>query len=282
MRWSRWVSGLGGFAAALLLVVGAVPTRAQDKPESDPPAQSQTDGKQPQEEKKPQEEPKPDEPKADEPREGRRGERNRRRPLDERNERSHASVRSAFRDVVGQAVKSTASILAGGKQIALGAVVDPHGYILTKASELGDSELSCRLADGHTHTARLVGIDPETDLAMLKIDADNLVAVDWREDEAPAVGSWLVTTGIEALPAAVGVLSVEPRQIAQTGGMLGVKIDQQEGKPRVDQVLPNSGAEKAGVHVNDVITHLNGKPLGSAQALFNSLARLKSGQTVKL
>jgi serine protease Do len=103
---------------------------------------------------------------------------------------------------------------------------------------------------------------------MLKIDADMLVPVVWRERDAPQVGSWLATTGVGALPAAVGVVSVEPRRIAQTSGMLGIVPEDSDDGPIISRVFAGSGAEKAGLRVNDVVTKLNG--------------RMKAGQTVKL
>ena len=313
LRIADAISPLLTLAAAVLLLFGAVGAVAQEKRsgETPPPearqADDKSDGEEPDEkpddkapgdkqsgdkpadppktqdgEDKP-EEPKPEEPKDDEPRRGgRRGSGQRSLRYERENERRHASVLSAFREVVSEAAKATASVFSGGKQIALGAIVDPHGLVLTKASELGESSISCKLNDGRVVNAEIVGVDPATDLAMLKIDADNLVAVVWREGDAPRVGSWLATTGGSSLPAAVGVVSVEPRQIAQTSGMLGVAPEDSDDGPLISRVYAGSGAEKAGLRVNDVITRLNGRLLRNREALFRGLSRMKAGQTVKL
>jgi serine protease Do len=108
------------------------------------------------------------------------------------------------------------------------------------------------------------------------------VPVVWRERDAPQVGSWLATTGVGALPAAVGVVSVEPRRIAQTSGMLGIVPEDSDDGPIISRVFAGSGAEKAGLRVNDVVTKLNGRTLSNREALFRQLSRMKAGQTVKL
>jgi len=250
------------------LVVLASPALAQDAPR---------EGKQ-------DEEPKAEaeEKKQERPRVRRRGRREQRPVFDKRNERRHVSVRSAFREVVADAVQSTVEIYSDSKQVALGAVVDAAGYVLTKASELGDGELSCRVLGGKPVEAELLRVDGDTDLALLKVKAGGLVPIQWSKAETPAVGSWLATTGVESLPVAIGVLSVEPRKIVQSGGMLGVVLEQSDDGPYVNQVLAESGAERAGMHVNDVITNIDGKQVRTVQALVGVLRKMKAGRTVKL
>jgi len=54
-----------------------------------------------------------------------------------------------------------------------GVVIDPRGYILTNYHVVdGVREIQVTMADGERHVARLVARDPETDLAVIKIDAD--------------------------------------------------------------------------------------------------------------
>ncbi|MEQ8791919.1 MAG: S1C family serine protease [Pirellulaceae bacterium] len=261
--------------AALLLLTPSASAQDAQKEKGD-------DGKPraEQEEPKSADEDQPD--RENEQAQPRRGRRERRPLFDKRNERQDVSVRSAFREVVSQAARSTVEVYSGGKQVALGVVVDPDGYVATKASELGDGELSCRLVGAKPVKAQLLEVDGDTDLALLKIEAEGLEAITWNEAEAPPVGSWLATTGVDPIPVAIGVVSVAPRKIAQPGGMLGVVLDQSDDGPFVNQVLAESGAEKAGVHVNDVISHINGKQVRNVQALINTLKGMKAGRTVAL
>ncbi|HYA41442.1 MAG TPA: trypsin-like peptidase domain-containing protein [Syntrophobacteraceae bacterium] len=52
-----------------------------------------------------------------------------------------------------------------------GAIIDSRGYILTNNHVIGDGRLEVTLADGKKYTARLIGTDPDTDLAVVKIEA---------------------------------------------------------------------------------------------------------------
>jgi putative serine protease PepD len=52
-----------------------------------------------------------------------------------------------------------------------GSIIDSQGYILTNNHVIGDGKLEVTLADGKKYVAKLVGSDPDTDLAVVKIDA---------------------------------------------------------------------------------------------------------------
>ena len=77
-----------------------------------------------------------------------------------------------------------------------GVIVSPNGYILTNhhVVEAAD-EIEVALADGRTLPARVVGADPETDLAVLKIDADNLPAITLAQADSLQVGDWVLAIG---------------------------------------------------------------------------------------
>ena len=77
-----------------------------------------------------------------------------------------------------------------------GVIVSPNGYILTNQHvvEAAD-EIQVALADGRTVPARVVGADPETDLAVLKIEADNLPAITFAQADSLKVGDWVLAVG---------------------------------------------------------------------------------------
>ncbi|MBN8778036.1 MAG: 2-alkenal reductase [Thiobacillus sp. SCN 63-374] len=77
-----------------------------------------------------------------------------------------------------------------------GVIISPNGYILTNQHvvEAAD-EIQVALANGKTVPARVVGSDPETDLAVLKIDANNLPAITFAESDSLKVGDWVLAVG---------------------------------------------------------------------------------------
>ena len=77
-----------------------------------------------------------------------------------------------------------------------GFVVDPDGYILTNSHMVGAaSRIRVRLADKREMAATLVGSDPNTDLAMIKVAAKNLAAVPLGDSDQLRVGDWVCAIG---------------------------------------------------------------------------------------
>ena len=78
-----------------------------------------------------------------------------------------------------------------------GVVVDPTGYILTNNHVIENaSEIIVRLSDSRKFTAQLVGRDPKTDLAVLKVDAPApLPAAMLGDSDRLRVGQWAIAIG---------------------------------------------------------------------------------------
>lgn len=76
-----------------------------------------------------------------------------------------------------------------------GVIVSKDGHILTNLHVLnGGVEITVYLADQRILTAEIVGVDKTTDLALLKIDAEDLLPIDWGDSELIDIGSpvWAV------------------------------------------------------------------------------------------
>lgn len=76
-----------------------------------------------------------------------------------------------------------------------GVIIDAEGYVLTNNHVVeGASEMTVSLSDGRKVTAELMGGDPLTDLAVLKIDATGLTPAPWGDSEKLPVGApvWAV------------------------------------------------------------------------------------------
>jgi serine protease Do len=85
------------------------------------------------------------------------------------------------------------------QRIALGSgfIIDPSGYVVTNNHVVGDAgKVEVTLQDKTKYTARIVGRDPKTDLAVLKIKADkSLPYVSFGDSSAAQVGDWVMAVG---------------------------------------------------------------------------------------
>jgi len=77
-----------------------------------------------------------------------------------------------------------------------GFLITADGYILTNAHIAKDAEkIIVRLSDHREKPAKLVGVDELTDVALLKIDGENLPTVQIGDSEALEVGEWVLAIG---------------------------------------------------------------------------------------
>jgi len=81
--------------------------------------------------------------------------------------------------------------------IGSGFIVSNDGYVLTNAHVVADaqSEVTVRLIDRREFKAKVVGTDPRTDIAVLKIDATGLPVVNTGNADQSRVGEWVVAVG---------------------------------------------------------------------------------------
>lgn len=196
-------------------------------------------------------------------------------------ERDAYVVKNAFREAVSTPAHSTVRVLCNGRRVALGTIVGADGLILTKASEL-TGNIGCHLFDGRHLEAKIVGVSEDDDLALLKIKADQLPVISWSDADPPPVGSWLATPGLETIPLSIGVVSVAPRVVERRMPALGVIIEEGDHGPMVREVLPRSGAAKAGLKSNDVITQLDDKKIVTRNSLVQAIRGHRPGDSVQL
>ncbi len=105
--------------------------------------------------------------------------------------------------------------------VGSGFIVDKSGYILTNHHVVEDaSRISVRLQSGEEFIAKLVGIDQETDLAVLKIDAGReLPFVKLGDSDAAQVGDWVLAIGSPfglAQSVTAGIVSQTKRETPYT------------------------------------------------------------------
>jgi serine protease Do len=77
-----------------------------------------------------------------------------------------------------------------------GFIVSPDGYILTNAHVVENAdEVTVKTTDRREYTAKVVGVDEQTDVALLKIDAKNLPTVQIGDPNKLRPGEWVVAIG---------------------------------------------------------------------------------------
>ena len=83
------------------------------------------------------------------------------------------------------------------QSLGSGVVVSADGYVLTNNHVIGDerSEVSVTLSDKRELRAKIVGVDEATDLAVLKIDAQNLPVLAWGDSSKLKVAEWVLAVG---------------------------------------------------------------------------------------
>ncbi|MBN2579520.1 MAG: trypsin-like peptidase domain-containing protein [Pirellulales bacterium] len=195
--------------------------------------------------------------------------------------RESREVKNAFAEIVATASKCVVRVKCDGHDAALGTIVGPDGWILTKASQL-KGEITCRFRDARELEARIVGIDRAFDLAMLKVEASRLPDISWKPQPLE-VGQWVVSPGLGGEPLALGIVGVPCRKIPPVRGVLGIRLNENiASPPRIEEVLPLTPADKAGVKSKDLITHCEGEPVETIEKLRSLLQHHRPGDQVAL
>lgn len=194
-----------------------------------------------------------------------------------------STLRKAFADVTAQARQSTVEVLADDELIAHGVIVSADGYVLTKASEL-KPKIVVKLSNEKSYKARLVGTHDATDLALLRIDATDLTPIEWETDTNPAVGQWIISTGVRETPEAIGVVGSPRRKIERerVAGVLGVSLEGDDGLPTIMSVTEKSGAAAAGIKPGDIVERIDGIVPRGKLSMINQVRKHNPGDAVKI
>lgn len=183
--------------------------------------------------------------------------------------------------------KCSAVIYNKRKEIAYGIVISKDGYILTKASEIeGIEGISARVDKELFDEVKVISVDTLWDVALIKVDAQDLTPAEFAPDSKLEQGSWVVVndaTSRTKRRVRVGIISAKSREIPTAGGAgLGVTLETVEDKLEIKEVAEGSGAEAAGVKAGDLIVALDGEKVGKFEDLAEMMKDKKVGDEVKL
>jgi serine protease Do len=100
---------------------------------------------------------------------------------------------------------------------ASGVILTPDGYIVTNNHVVKDAdEIEVTLYNGKSYKAKIIGTDPQTDLALIKIDEKNLSFIAFGDSDTIEVGEWVVAVGNPfnlASTVTAGIVSAKTRNI---------------------------------------------------------------------
>ena len=108
------------------------------------------------------------------------------------------------------------------RSMGSGFIISTDGYILTNNHVVGSAiQITVRLNDRREYEAEIIGLDPRSDLALLKIDEEDLPVVHFGQPDQLRVGEWVVAIGSPFgldYSASAGIISAIGRSIPTVRG----------------------------------------------------------------
>ena len=159
-----------------------------------------------------------------------------------------------------------------------GFFISQDGFIVTNNHVVADAtEIKVKMSDGRELPARLIGRDPGTDLAVIKVEGDDFKYVSFEETAEPRVGDWVIAVGNPfglGGTATAGIVSAKARDIDPTGYNEYIQIDAAINRG-------NSGGPTFDIHgrvigVNSAIYSPTGSSVGIGFAIHGRVIGVNS------
>lgn len=168
-----------------------------------------------------------------------------------------------------------------------GTVVSKDGYILTKASELEEvKKFHVRVGAKKYRTPKVVSSSDEWDVALVKIEADDLLPVSFDSNVELKHGTWIVSNGANERRfrrPRPGIVSANSREIpGGSTAVLGVSLNTKDETLMVGNVTEKSGAEKAGLKEGDVLVIIDGIKIKDRDQFIEHLSGKSPGDVILL
>ncbi|MBZ5551092.1 MAG: DegQ family serine endoprotease [Acidobacteriia bacterium] len=171
-----------------------------------------------------------------------------------------------------------------------GVVISPNGYIVTNNHVIDKAtEIRVQLADKREFKGKVVGADPKTDIAVIKIETDGLRAVPWGDSKGLRVGENVLAFGNP-----FGLNQTVTKGIVSAVGRTNVGIEDYEDFIQTDAAINpgNSGGALVNIRgeligINTAIETPTGGSSGVGFAIPSSMARqvaeslIKTGKVVR-
>ncbi|MEL7497323.1 MAG: PDZ domain-containing protein [Planctomycetota bacterium] len=187
-----------------------------------------------------------------------------------------------FEPVAASMDQATIRIMDQRDQLALGTVIDAAGLILTKASELRPG-MECEV-NGKRIKPEVVGIHPQSDLALLKIDAKSLNVIQWSDQPLPTLGRWVASPkAMTSTKPAIGIISTaKARVIPPSRPFIGIMMSAAKDGVLITDIIDKSPAKFAGLKTKDIIKEIEGIAVKSNVELAKEIGQFDVGDRVTL
>ncbi len=152
-----------------------------------------------------------------------------------------------------------------------GFIISPDGYILTNNHMVENtSKINVELTNGQSFVARVIGSDPDMDVAVIKIDANDLPYLEFADSDKLEVGEWVLAIGNP-----LGLAHTVTAGIVSATGRTGFELNQLENYIQTDAAINfgNSGGP---------LINLDGKVVGINTAIAGSSGNIGIGFAIPI
>jgi len=134
-----------------------------------------------------------------------------------------------------------------------GVIISSDGYIVTNCHVVdGADELTVTLNDNREFSARIIGTDKASDLALIKVDAKNLPAIKMGSSDNLKIGEWVLAIGSPyskfTNTVTAGVVSAKARQLGANGVEAFIQTDAAINQGNSGGALVNTSGELVGIN----------------------------------
>ncbi len=157
-----------------------------------------------------------------------------------------------------------------------GVIISPDGYIITNNHVIDGAEsISITTNHNKTYEAELIGTDPKTDIALLKIDADEpLPYATFADSDDAKIGEWVLAVGNPfnlTSTVTAGIISAKSRDLFGGDTQSFIQTDAAVNPGNSGGALVNTNGDLIGI--NTAITSQTGNYVGYSFAVPSNIAR---------
>ncbi|RIA10037.1 Do/DeqQ family serine protease [Flavobacteriaceae bacterium MAR_2010_72] len=157
-----------------------------------------------------------------------------------------------------------------------GVIISPDGYIITNNHVInGAKEIAITLNDNRIYDAELIGSDEKTDIALLKIKADDdLPYIAFGDSDQAQIGEWVLAVGNPfnlTSTVTAGIISAKSRDLSGRNSQSFIQTDAAVNPGNSGGALVNVNGDLIGI--NTAITSQTGSYIGYSFAVPSNIAR---------